>query len=272
MMAVLAGAKYFRRYGGAVLRLSSASIARAVLTLLKSKKIEHSWRQETSREGKVQFYLVELPKLPESFYRLPTFADICCRRAWIAGLFLVCGNVADPQKDYYLEWSPTSWDCTHLLLGCLIDENVEITVSSRGKGQLVCLKKSEDVATALSLIGATRARLELEEVRALKETNNDLHRLVNAETANIKRTADVAFRQISKLNFLKERGLLGGLQEGLAEIARLRLENPDLSYRELGEIMDPPLSRGCIGKKLAKLENIAEDIASSVVGNQKPTL
>ncbi len=260
LMALVAGAKYFSRYGKAVLRLSNVATVRTVVTMLKERGIAHSWRREVNADRRAQFYLIELPELPPSFYRLPPFERPCCRRAWMAGLFLVCGTVADPQRDYYFEWSPASWDCTNLLVGCLIDEDLQPTVGVRGKGQLVCLKRGEDVSVALSLVGATLARLEFEEVRALKETNNDLHRLVNAETANIKRTVEAAARQVALLRELKERGLWEELKRDSAELAELRLENPHASYRELGEMLDPPMTRAAVGKRLARLEKIVEEI------------
>ncbi|MBQ7568148.1 DNA-binding protein WhiA [bacterium] len=262
LMGALAGAKYFRRYGRAVLRITHGATVRAIIAMLKQCGLAYSWRQERSKEGKHPFYLIELPELPPDFCRLPEFRDICCRRSWMAGLYLVSGTVADPHKDYYLEWGSVSLDSAYLLLSCLRDEQTEPGLVSKSKGQLVCLKRAEDVAVALSLLGATLARLEFEDIRAIRETNNDLHRLVNAETANIKRSADAAVRQIKKLQILNDNNILGGLSPVLAEVARLRLENPDLSYRELGEMLDPPLTRASVGKKLAKLEELADKVNS----------
>lgn len=257
LMGVLAGAKYFRRYGRAVLRLAQKEAVEAVVAQLEAGRIAYSLRWEGGREGEPQFGLIELPELPASFYRLPSFQGVCCRRSWMAGLFLVCGTVSEPSKGYYMEWSPASWDCTNLLLGCLIDEQVEPVVTARGRGQAVCLKRGEDVAVALSLVGATLARLAYEDVRARKETNNDLHRLVNAETANIRRSAETAVRQNAAIRALQEQGILGQLSPELQGLAQVRLENPDCSYREIGEMLQPPLTRASVAKKLAKLEQLA---------------
>jgi hypothetical protein len=110
---------------------------------------------------------------------------------------------------------------------------------------VVSLKRAEDVAQALSIVGATRARLRFEEVRALKETRNQLRRKVNAEAANLERVTRAAVRQLE------------GLPRGLAEVARLRLRHQDLSLREIGERLNPPLTRATVGRKLAVLERMA---------------
>ena len=271
LMAMMTGAKFFRRYDRVVWRFTHGATVRLLVAMLKERGIPYTWRQESNREGRHSFYVVELSELHQSYYRLPPFKAACCRRAWITGLYLVCGSIADPVKDYYLAWNCASWDCTYLLLGCLRDEGLVPSLVVREHGQLVCLKRAEDVATALSLLGATLARLEFEDIRAVRETSNDLHRLVNAETANIKRMADTAARQIKKLQILQNNNILGGRSDSLAEVARLRLENPDLSYRELGELMTPPLTRASVGKKLAKLEKIADDLVIAARDKQEST-
>lgn len=303
LKAVVAGAKCFRRYETAVLRLSSEVAWMTVVRLLEELGLPYSWSPEEGKEAG-HFCVVELPHLPQSFYGLPELKRTCCRRAWMAGLFLVCGTVADPTKDYYFEWSLGSWDCTLLLTHCLADEGLHPYISERGKEQgitknqleassgqsperliarqvgfrscrqLVCLKRAEEVAEALSLVGATKARLRYEDIRAIKETSNDLHRLVNAETANIRRAAEAGARQVMAMKILREMGILEGLSPSLAELALLRLDHPELSYRELGEICHPRQTRASVAKRLAKLERLAVDLnvgdASSDAGSDWP--
>ena len=50
------------------------------------------------------------------------------------------------------------------------------------------------------------------------------------------------------------------LPEELREVARLRLENPDMSLRELGETMDPPLSRSGINHRLRRIVEHADKL------------
>ena len=47
------------------------------------------------------------------------------------------------------------------------------------------------------------------------------------------------------------------LPPALREIARLRLENPDLSLKELGEMLDPPVGKSGINHRMRRLMEIA---------------
>ena len=44
----------------------------------------------------------------------------------------------------------------------------------------------------------------------------------------------------------------------LREVARLRLENPDSSLKELGEMMATPMGKSGVNHRLRKIEAIAE--------------
>ena len=55
-----------------------------------------------------------------------------------------------------------------------------------------------------ALIGANSSVIKFEEVRVLKETRNDINRLVNCETANLNKTIDAAIKQIEAIDKLKK--------------------------------------------------------------------
>jgi len=123
----------------------------------------------------------------------------------------------------------------------------------------VYLKGAEPIVTFLALVGAHRALLRTEDVRILKEMRNDVNRLVNAETANIHKTATAAAEQVAAVRTLERQRGLDALPPALREIAYLRLENPDVSLRELGELADPPLSKSAVYHRVRRLEELAED-------------
>jgi DNA-binding protein WhiA len=52
---------------------------------------------------------------------------------------------------------------------------------------------------------------------------------------------------------------LGMLPKDLSETARMRLDYPDLSLKELGEMMSPPLGKSGMNHRLKKLEKIAAE-------------
>ena len=55
-------------------------------------------------------------------------------------------------------------------------------------------------------------------------------------------------------------GLMGCLPENLQEIARIRLEYEDMTLKELGEMLEPPIGKSGVNHRLRKIEEIANDL------------
>ena len=102
--------------------------------------------------------------------------------------------------------------------------------------------------------------LKFEEVRVIKETRNNINRLVNCETANLSKTINASVRQIEDIKKLKKKKQFDKLPEKLKEIAKLRLENPDVSYEELGKMLSKPIGKSGVSHRLEKISEIANNI------------
>ena len=50
------------------------------------------------------------------------------------------------------------------------------------------------------------------------------------------------------------------LPDNLRSLAELRLEEPDASLKELGEMMNPPIGKSGVNHRLRKISEIAEDL------------
>jgi DNA-binding protein WhiA len=81
---------------------------------------------------------------------------------------------------------------------------------------------------------------------------------VNCETANLIRTMSIAAKQIEDIDLLKKKNLFENLSEELKEIAKLRVENPDSSYEELGKMLVKPISKSGVSHRLNKISKIAK--------------
>ena len=53
---------------------------------------------------------------------------------------------------------------------------------------------------------------------------------------------------------------MGILSDKLAEVAELRVEHPEASLVELGEMMDPPLKKSGINNRLKRIMEAAKNI------------
>jgi DNA-binding protein WhiA len=105
--------------------------------------------------------------------------------------------------------------------------------------------------------------MELIQVRMLKEVRNEVNRKTNFETANIEKTASAAARQMIALKKIFACGGVSLLPEELRELALLRYQNPDLSLRELGQNLEPPLSRSGVNHRLSRIMELAEHLRGS---------
>jgi DNA-binding protein WhiA len=138
---------------------------------------------------------------------------------------------------------------------------IEARITRRRGLFAVYLKGADPIVTFLALVGAHRALLRTEDVRIIKSMRNDVNRLVNAETANLQKSAEAAMSQVEDIRRLADGRGLDLLPKGLRELAELRLEHPDVSLRELGELADPPLSKSAVYHRIRRLESLAAELA-----------
>ncbi|MDD2400912.1 MAG: DNA-binding protein WhiA [Clostridia bacterium] len=185
----------------------------------------------------------------------------CCRRSYLRGAFLGAGSVSDPGGNYHLELVANN-EIYAYDLAALMNTFLEIQakVGIRKNLYIVYLKESEQIVSFLSVVGAHTALLDFENVRIVKGMRNKVNRLVNCDTANLKKSVDASLKQIEHIKLIDSVIGLDKLALRLREVARLRLENPDISLKELGEMMKPVVGKSGINHRFRKIELIANDL------------
>jgi DNA-binding transcriptional regulator WhiA len=181
----------------------------------------------------------------------------CCKRAFLRGAFLAGGSVGHPARYYHLEWVARDAVLDEVLQQLLAEVELPARALQRTRHVARYLKASADIARALSLMGATQGLLKLEEVRAFKETKNQVRRRVNLETANLDRSSQASVRQVAAIRLLQERVGLRDLEPLVRTVARARLRWPEASYSELGRKLQPALDKVAICRHLQRLEKLA---------------
>lgn len=184
----------------------------------------------------------------------------CCAISYLRGAFLGGGFVADPHGDFHFELTAEDAEMAQSLVALMARFGIEARVAQRRATYAVYLKGAEPIVTFLALVGAHRALLRTEDVRIIKSMRNDVNRLVNAETANLQKTAEAALEQIEAIKALVEARGLESLPPALQELAALRLEYPDVSLRELGELADPPLTKSAVYHRVRRVEELAAEV------------
>lgn len=182
------------------------------------------------------------------------------KRAYLRGAFLGSGSISDPAKMYHLEFSTVNIDVSENLKKVLNSYKLNAKIVVRKNTNVVYIKESEHITDLLNLMGAYNALMHLEDIKIKKQMRNDVNRLVNCETANLNKTVETSMRQIDCINYILEKQSIDYLPENLHEIALLRIENPDMSLKELGEIMEKPLGKSGVNHRLKKIELIAEEL------------
>lgn len=185
----------------------------------------------------------------------------CCQTAFLRGVFLACGNATDPNKAYHLEFSAPYKNLAgdlYTLLGEVEAVRLGPAVVKRPGGYGVYLKDSGQIEDLLTFLGATSASMELMQVKMYKEAKNNINRKTNFETANMDKTYSASARQIAAIAAISDYRGLDSLPESLQELAALRLDNPELTLRELGQRLG--VSRSGVNHRLQKLLEIGEAI------------
>lgn len=188
----------------------------------------------------------------------------CCKKSYLRGIFLGSGSLSDPQNSYHLEIVTNSEEYSESLVKFMESMGLEPKISSRKQNLVVYFKESEQIILFLGLIGAHNALLKLEDIRIQKEMRNNINRMMNCEIANINKTVIAAARQVENIKLIAEKIGFAKLPYQLRAVAEARLANPEVSLKELGELLEPPLGKSGINHRMRKIEEIAEDLRNGI--------
>lgn len=182
----------------------------------------------------------------------------CCKRAFLRGAFLASGSVSNPQKSYHFEISVPEERRAEQLVALIRSFEVDAKLIVRKNYYVVYVKEGAQVAELLNIMEAHVALMQFENVRIVKDVRNSVNRQVNCETANLSKTVNAARKQYEDIVLIRDSVGLQALSENLEEVARLRLEYPEASLIELGELLSPKLGKSGVNHRLKKISEYAE--------------
>lgn len=176
-------------------------------------------------------------------------------RLFIRGLFMGSGSINNPENTYHLEFTIRIKEDAINIIEIMNKYGLKLKQIEN----LIYIKEGEEISKFLAFIGANKSVLKFEEIRVQKHMNNKVNRLVNCKTANLNKVLNASIEQVQAIKKLKELGSFERLEEGLKEIANLRIEYPDISLSELGQKLSNPLGKSGVNYRLKKIIKIAEE-------------
>ncbi|MFO7819467.1 MAG: DNA-binding protein WhiA [Halanaerobacter sp.] len=270
--------------GNLALKLKSqtAAVARKIYKLLKERF--NFWTEIIVRKkmylDKGNYYIIKVPPqkgikellmdcglIDDSYilnYKIKDefMSNDCCRKAYLRGVFLGAGSISNPDSDYHLEIVVDYQEYAQELIKLFASFEIDINSRSRDEKIILYLKNIEDIITVLNIIGAHSTLLDVENLRVYREIKNQVNRKVNCETANLNKTVKAAQEQLEAIELIDRFKGLEKLSPGLEEIAHLRRENPYASMRELGEMLEPTLSKSGVNHRLRRIKKEAEKMSA----------
>ena len=188
---------------------------------------------------------------------LGVLEDECCGKSFIRGAFLTGGAVTDPAKSYHLEIVTDHFNVSRQTYSLLLEMGFSPKETSRSGNYIIYFKQSVAIEDFLTFIGAPIHAMEIMSTKIEKDVRNTVNRKVNCDTANVTKTVDAAASQIEAIERIKEADAFETLPDKLKETAVLRIENPELSIKELAEISIPPVTKSCMNHRIRKLVEIS---------------
>ncbi len=202
----------------------------------------------------------------EYSFRLNNDNFVCesCKAAFLAGSFLACGTITSPELGYHMEFTTHKKNLFNDFLRLTEEAGFEPKTTSRSSSYVMYFKNSEQIEDVLTFLGAYDASLKLMDTKIYKDVKNKVNRRMNCDNANLDKAIDAANSDkliIEEIIRIKGKDYLS---DELGTVAKLRLENPELSLTELGQLLPEKLSKSGVNHRLRKIRTILFELK----GNQ----
>jgi DNA-binding protein WhiA len=232
------------------------TVARKVVRLGRAVgPMEAKYQAVKSKKRMVFFIELTLPAgLEGAFIQAAAVAvpdATCDRKAMLRGLFLGCGSVNAPSARYHMEFVAPAPSWATAISRLAEEAGVQAGVVERSGQHVVYVKEGDGIVRLLSLMGASRAVMEFENIRVVRSVSGQVNRRLNFETANIDKAIGSGLRQAAAIERLGTNGRLESLPHALREMARWRTAYPELNLAELALRMN--ISKSAVNHRLRRL-------------------
>ena len=215
---------------------------------------------EPSVRGKVFVATINKTEKVENLMQIKIDSNEEIQKSIVKGAFLGAGSITDPNKQYHLEIIFEEKNNAEYVLNICKRFGVYLKLLELENKVQLYIKDGEEISKFLALLSANKGVLAFEDVRITKEIKNNVNRLVNCETANLNKIVNASVNQVNDIKLIQKLNKFEELPDYLKEIALLRLENPDVSLKALGEMLENPIGKSGVNHRLQKIHDFAEEL------------
>ena len=244
---------------------------RIVALFIKAFNTSFDIMPDEDQEGKQAYIINKADKITRIFetygfskenllahhVNLGILEEDCCRVSFARGAFLTGGAVTDPAKSYHLEIVTAHYNVSRQTYSLLLELELLPKETSRSGNYIIYFKHSTAIEEFLTLIGAPIHAMKLMSTKIEKDMRNTVNRKVNCDTANVSKTVDASAVQLEAITRLNVSGKLEKLSPKLQQAAMLRINNPELSIKELADISTPPITKSCMNHRIRRLAELS---------------
>ncbi len=186
-------------------------------------------------------------------------------RAYISGVFIAVGSVNSPQTtNYHVELQTKEPESAKYLCDLLNQFDFGFKVTTRKKKFVCYAKKSLVVSDFLKFVDAAKAVLMFENTRISRDVNNNVNRMLNIEIYNQQKTYNAGIKQVRQISHIMEKNMFDELSKKAQVLAQVRLENPEATFSELGEILNEEKNVKITKSGISNLFKIIERLSESI--------
>ena len=214
---------------------------------------------EPNKDGKKYEAIIERKNILE-ILNLEIYCKEESVKAIARGCFLGSGYVNNPESQYHLEINFTSEEKAKFLINICKQFNLSLKMLINENKTMAYIKEGDEISNFLAFIGANSAVLKFQEIRVIREIKNNINRKVNCETANLNKTINAAVNITKDIELIKKHKKFDSLDEETKELLNLRVENPEMTLKDLGGLLTNKLGKSGVKYRLDKIHKMAEEL------------
>lgn len=251
------------------LKLENKEIAERVYSILKeltSFKIDIKF-SKSKKFGEHNVYVIHIPPQPgfkafvsklSQFKYIDKTTDEEVIAGFIRGMFLGCGYIKSPKKEYAMDFFVDNEELAGELYRLLLDMGKRVYKTEKRGKPLIYLRNAEDIMDIIVLAGSMKEFFNYEETTMIKDLKNKTIREMNWEVANETKTLESARKQIQMIEFIGKKIGLNELTPVLEEVAFLRLKHSEASLQELADLIG--ISKSGIRNRFRRIEELYKEL------------